>query len=49
VPAGTTVLGIPEESGVVVEGRVLTAVGRSATRLVHEHRDLEPGDGWELS
>jgi cyanophycinase-like exopeptidase len=49
VPAGTTVLGIPEESGVVVEGRVLTAVGRSATRLVHEHRDLEPGDSWELS
>jgi cyanophycinase-like exopeptidase len=48
VPAGTTVLGIPEESGVVVEGRVLTAVGRSATRLVHEHRDLEPGDSWEL-
>jgi cyanophycinase-like exopeptidase len=48
VPAGTTVLGIPEESGVLVEGPLLTAVGRSATRLLHEGRDLEPGDSWEL-
>jgi cyanophycinase-like exopeptidase len=48
VPESTTVLGIPEESGVLVEGDVLTAVGRSATRLVHEARDLQPGDSWDL-
>jgi cyanophycinase-like exopeptidase len=49
VPATTTVLGIPEESGVLVEGDVLTAVGRSATRLLHEERDLQPGDSWDPS
>jgi cyanophycinase-like exopeptidase len=48
VPASTTVLGIPEESGIVVEGDVLTAVGASPTRLVHEARDLELGDSWTL-
>jgi cyanophycinase-like exopeptidase len=48
VPATTTVLGIPEESGVLVDGGVLTAVGRSATRLLHEERDLAPGDSWDL-
>jgi cyanophycinase-like exopeptidase len=48
VPPGTTVLGIPEESGVVAEGDVLTAVGRSPTRLVHQGRDLELGERWQL-
>ncbi|MDT7537749.1 MAG: Peptidase family [Actinomycetota bacterium] len=48
IPTTTTVLGIPEESGVLVDGDVLTAVGRSATRLLHEGRDLQPGDGWDL-
>ncbi|MDT7570718.1 MAG: cyanophycinase [Actinomycetota bacterium] len=48
VPASTTVLGIPEESGIVVEGDTLTAVGTSATRLLHEERDLLPGDSWDL-
>jgi cyanophycinase-like exopeptidase len=48
VPSSTMVLGIPEESGIVVEGGVLTAVGRSATRLLHEARDLRPGDSWDL-
>jgi hypothetical protein len=48
VPSSTTVLGIPEESGILVEGDVLTAVGRSATRLLHEGRELEPGDSWDL-
>ena len=48
VPATTTVLGIPEESGVLVEGSLLTAVGQDATRLLHEERDLEPGDSWDL-
>jgi cyanophycinase-like exopeptidase len=49
VPPGTTVLGIPEESGVLVEGEVLTAVGTSPTRLVREDRDLAVGDSWTLS
>ena len=49
VPSSTMVVGLPEESGILVEGAVLTAVGRSATRLLHEERDLEPGDSWDLS
>jgi cyanophycinase-like exopeptidase len=49
VPASTTVLGIPEESGVLVEGDILTAVGRSATWLVHEDRELKVGDSWSLA
>jgi cyanophycinase-like exopeptidase len=48
-PAGTTVLGIPEESGVLVRGRELTAVGLAATRLLPEGRDLAPGESWRLS
>lgn len=49
VPESTTVLGIPEESGVLVEGDVLTAVGTSATRLLRDARDLAPGESWRLS
>ena len=49
VPDSTTVLGIREESGVVVEGTTLSAVGRSATHLLHADRDLAPGDSWEPS
>jgi cyanophycinase-like exopeptidase len=48
VPAGTQVLGIPEESGVVVEGTALVAVGKRPTRLVTEGRDLPPGEAWQL-
>lgn len=48
VPAGTRVLGIPEESGVLVEDEVLTAVGRTPTRLVSEGRDLGLGESWHL-
>jgi cyanophycinase-like exopeptidase len=48
VPTGTAVLGIPEESGVLVEGNVLTAVGSTATHLVHEGRELAPGETWRL-
>lgn len=44
VPAGIEVLGIPEASGVLVEPGRLTAVGRSATRLVRQGRSLAPGD-----
>lgn len=49
IPDTTVVLGIPEESGVLVEGDVLTAVGTSPTRLVHDGRDLAPGESWRLS
>jgi cyanophycinase-like exopeptidase len=48
VPAGAQVLGIPEESGVLVDDEVLTAVGVGATRLVTEGRDLAPGESWRL-
>jgi len=47
-PAGTEVLGIPEESGVLVEGSVLTALGRAATTLVTTGRSLEPGEQWDV-
>ena len=49
LPTATAVLGIPEASGVVVEGDVLTAVGTSPTRLLHEERDVAPGESWRLS
>jgi cyanophycinase-like exopeptidase len=48
VPPSTSVLGIPEESGVLIEGRVLTAVGMAATRVLPEGRDLAPGESWRL-
>jgi peptidase E len=48
-PGTTTVLGIPEASGVLVEGDLLTAVGVSPVRLVHEERDLVPGDSWRAT
>lgn len=44
VPGEVVVLGIPEESGVLVQDGALTAVGRSATTLVRAARDLQPGD-----
>lgn len=46
VPAGVQVLGIPEESGVLVEGTTLTAVGRSPSRLITDGRDLAVGASW---
>lgn len=46
VPGSTIVLGIPEESGVFVDGDALTAVGRAATRFVRTARDLPPGQTW---
>jgi cyanophycinase-like exopeptidase len=48
VPAGVTVLGIPESSGVLVEGDQLMAMGVSPTRLLSAARDLAPGDTWRL-
>ncbi len=38
-----TVLGIPEESGVLVEDGTLTPVGQRPTRLVREESDLSVG------
>lgn len=49
VPAGTAVLGLPEESGVLVHDGVLTAVGRHPTRLLHRQRDVLPGEQGTMS
>ena len=43
VPTDVVVLGIPEESGVLVDGAGRTAVGRTATTLVREQRELALG------
>jgi cyanophycinase-like exopeptidase len=42
-PDGTVVLGLPEESGVVLQGERATAVGRWPSCWVAEERDLPPG------
>ena len=47
-PADTLVLGLPEESGVLVEDGLLTAVGQSPSRLVGPQQDLAPGRTWPL-
>jgi cyanophycinase-like exopeptidase len=47
-PATTCVLGIPEASGVLVQGKVVTAVGTAPTRLLREGREVAPGDTWRL-
>ena len=47
-PEGAQVLGIPEESGVLVQDEVLTAVGVAPTRLVTAGRELAPGESWRL-
>ena len=44
VPSGVRILGLPEQSGVLVEGGRLTAVGASATALVGEGRELAVGE-----
>ena len=43
VPPDVTVLGIPEQSGVLVEGDLLTAVGSGSTTLVRSGAELAPG------
>jgi cyanophycinase-like exopeptidase len=48
VPDDVAVLGLPEESGVLVAGGVVTAVGQLPTRLVAEERDLPLGDSWRV-
>ncbi|MGB8649058.1 MAG: Type 1 glutamine amidotransferase-like domain-containing protein [Mycobacteriales bacterium] len=49
VPDDVQVLGLPEESGVVVRGAALTAVGRRASTLVNDERELALGETWSLS
>lgn len=49
LPSTTAVLGLPEESGVLVDGDVLTAVGRQPTRLLGLDVDLPPGQRWALT
>lgn len=49
VPAGVEVLGIPEESGVLVEGRACTAVGSAATSLLRSGGRVELGATWEAA
>ena len=45
-PPGVHVLGLPEESGVLVEGATLTAVGARASALVTADRTLALGESW---
>ena len=49
VPADTLLLGVPEESGVVVRSGQLTPAGRSAPRLLRQDRDLAAGSPWSLA
>ncbi|MCW2545319.1 MAG: hypothetical protein JWM40_2871 [Frankiales bacterium] len=46
VPADVPVVGIPEESGLLVQQGVLTAVGQRSTRLVSAKRDLALSETW---
>lgn len=48
VVPGAEVLGLPEESGVLVEGRQVLAVGRSASCVVGAALPLPPGGTWTL-
>jgi len=48
VPDDTLLLGLPEESGVVVQAGVAAAVGVAPTRLLRQGRDLPVGESWEL-
>jgi cyanophycinase len=46
VPSGVHVVGLPEESGVLVQDGELTAVGANPTALVTEGRELPVGQSW---
>jgi cyanophycinase len=46
VPSGVQVVGLPEESGVLVQDGELTAVGKSPTALVTGGRELAVGQSW---
>ena len=47
-PRGTRVLGLPEESGVLLRGGTATALGQGPTRLVLEEQDLPVGEALDL-
>lgn len=49
VPGDTTVLGLPEHSGVLVTGRVVTAVGREPVELIGRGVRLSAGQSAPLS
>jgi cyanophycinase len=49
VPAHVEVLGVPEQSGVLVEGRTLTAVGAAPTSLLRSGGRVELGERWEVA
>ncbi len=46
-PPGTRLLGLPEESGVVLRSGTVSAVGRAAVELVGQGRILSPGQSEE--
>lgn len=46
VPSDVTVLGLPEESGVMVRDGTFTAVGRLPAALVRQGRELPLDQGW---
>ena len=46
VPEGVHVLGLAEESGVLVEDGRFTAIGQEGTTLVSAARDLPLGESW---
>lgn len=49
VPPEVEVLGIPEQSGVLVDGSSFTAVGTAATSLLRSGRRVELGATWEVA
>jgi cyanophycinase-like exopeptidase len=48
VPRDVTVLGLAEESGVLVQDGSLTALGRTPSTLVREERELPPAQTWRV-
>ena len=49
VPADVEVLGIPEQSGVLVDGPSFTAVGSAATSLLRSGGRVALGETWQAS
>ena len=49
VPADVEVLGIPEQSGVLVDGSSFTAVGSAATALLRSGGRVALGETWQAS
>jgi cyanophycinase-like exopeptidase len=47
-PPDVEVLGLPEESGVIVSDESVTGVGVKPVRLVHASRELPAGESWTL-